>query len=108
MTVKSRTASLPQSEFTSFIKHVKENRYNSRCHFIELFLGSYTFVLVLLSPFCLSPLDFIVRESSSSSSQIPTSASFPVMTPRDSTPLPCPLSRSVPAVTERSETLTVL
>ncbi|XP_016142342.1 rho guanine nucleotide exchange factor 28-like isoform X2 [Sinocyclocheilus grahami] len=47
------------------------------------------------------PQNFIVRESSSSSSQIPTSASLPVMTSRDSTPLPCPLSRSVPAVTER-------
>lgn len=46
------------------------------------------------------PQNFIVRESSSSS-QIPTSASLPVMTSRDSTPLPCPLSRSVPAVTER-------
>uniref|UniRef100_A0A672RHA8 Rho guanine nucleotide exchange factor 28 n=1 Tax=Sinocyclocheilus grahami TaxID=75366 RepID=A0A672RHA8_SINGR len=45
--------------------------------------------------------NFIVRESSSSSSQIPTSASLPLMTSRDSTPLPCPLSRSVPAVTER-------
>uniref|UniRef100_A0A8C1U5S2 Rho guanine nucleotide exchange factor (GEF) 28a n=1 Tax=Cyprinus carpio TaxID=7962 RepID=A0A8C1U5S2_CYPCA len=47
------------------------------------------------------PQNFIVHESSSSSSQIPTSASLPVMTSRDSTPLPCPLSRSVPAVTER-------
>ncbi|XP_016143171.1 rho guanine nucleotide exchange factor 28-like isoform X3 [Sinocyclocheilus grahami] len=47
------------------------------------------------------PQNFIVRESSSSSSQIPTSASLPLMTSRDSTPLPCPLSRSVPAVTER-------
>ncbi|KAL1275041.1 hypothetical protein QQF64_027855, partial [Cirrhinus molitorella] len=47
------------------------------------------------------PQNFIVRESSSSSSQISTSASLPVMTSRDSTPLPCPLSRSVPAVTER-------
>ncbi|XP_067264546.1 rho guanine nucleotide exchange factor 28 isoform X2 [Chanodichthys erythropterus] len=47
------------------------------------------------------PQNFIVRESSSSSSQMPTSASLPVMTSRDSTPLPCPLSRSVPAVTER-------
>ncbi|XP_016358279.1 rho guanine nucleotide exchange factor 28 isoform X3 [Sinocyclocheilus anshuiensis] len=47
------------------------------------------------------PQNFIVRESSSSSSQIPTSASLPVMISRDSTPLPCPLSRSVPAVTER-------
>ncbi|XP_059404077.1 rho guanine nucleotide exchange factor 28-like isoform X2 [Carassius carassius] len=45
------------------------------------------------------PQNFIVRESSSSSSQ--TSASLPVMTSRDSTPLLCPLSRSVPAVTER-------
>ncbi|RXN28701.1 rho guanine nucleotide exchange factor 28-like isoform X1 [Labeo rohita] len=44
---------------------------------------------------------FIVRENSTSSSQIPTSASLPVMTSRDSTPLPCSLSRSVPAVTER-------
>ncbi|KTG38289.1 hypothetical protein cypCar_00019099, partial [Cyprinus carpio] len=79
MTVKSRTASLPQ----------------------KVFLDSYTFVLVLLSPFCPSHLDFTVHESSSSSSQIPTSASLPVMTSRDSTPLPCPLSRSVPAVTER-------
>uniref|UniRef100_A0A673GLV5 Rho guanine nucleotide exchange factor 28-like n=1 Tax=Sinocyclocheilus rhinocerous TaxID=307959 RepID=A0A673GLV5_9TELE len=43
----------------------------------------------------------VLRESSSSSSQIPTSASLPVMTSRDFTPLPCPLSRSVPAVTER-------
>ncbi|XP_042612292.1 rho guanine nucleotide exchange factor 28-like isoform X3 [Cyprinus carpio] len=47
------------------------------------------------------PQNFTVHESSSSSSQIPTSASLPVMTSRDSTPLPCPLSRSVPAVTER-------
>ncbi|XP_059406533.1 rho guanine nucleotide exchange factor 28-like isoform X5 [Carassius carassius] len=47
------------------------------------------------------PQNFIVRESSSSSSLIPTSASLPVMTSRDSAPLPCPLSRSVPAVTER-------
>ncbi|KAK7164692.1 hypothetical protein R3I94_003164 [Phoxinus phoxinus] len=46
------------------------------------------------------PQNFIVRECSSSS-QIPTSASLPVMTSRDSTPLPCPLSRSVPAGTER-------
>ncbi|XP_067294714.1 rho guanine nucleotide exchange factor 28 isoform X2 [Pseudorasbora parva] len=45
------------------------------------------------------PQNFIVRENSSSSSQILTSASLPVMTSRDSTP-PCPLSRSVPAVTE--------
>ncbi|XP_052412726.1 rho guanine nucleotide exchange factor 28 isoform X5 [Carassius gibelio] len=47
------------------------------------------------------PQNFIVHESSSSSSLIPTSASLPVMTSRDSAPLPCPLSRSVPAVTER-------
>ncbi|XP_077087196.1 rho guanine nucleotide exchange factor 28 isoform X6 [Siphateles boraxobius] len=46
------------------------------------------------------PQNFIVRESSSFS-QIPTAASLPVMTSRDSTPLPCPLSRSVPAATER-------
>uniref|UniRef100_A0A8C2F1L9 Rho guanine nucleotide exchange factor (GEF) 28a n=1 Tax=Cyprinus carpio TaxID=7962 RepID=A0A8C2F1L9_CYPCA len=50
---------------------------------------------------CLKVDYFTVHESSSSSSQIPTSASLPVMTSRDSTPLPCPLSRSVPAVTER-------
>ncbi|XP_051958149.1 rho guanine nucleotide exchange factor 28 isoform X3 [Xyrauchen texanus] len=47
------------------------------------------------------PQNFIVRESSSSSSQMANSASLPVMTSRVSTPLPCPLSRSVPAVTER-------
>ncbi|XP_057209021.1 rho guanine nucleotide exchange factor 28 isoform X3 [Triplophysa rosa] len=47
------------------------------------------------------PQNFTVRESSSSSSQVSPSASLPVMTSRDSTPLPCPLSRSVPAVTER-------
>ncbi|XP_051513176.1 rho guanine nucleotide exchange factor 28-like isoform X2 [Myxocyprinus asiaticus] len=47
------------------------------------------------------PQNFTVRESSSSSSQMATSTSLPVMTSRDSTPLPCPLSRSVPAVTER-------
>ncbi|XP_043095102.1 rho guanine nucleotide exchange factor 28 isoform X3 [Puntigrus tetrazona] len=47
------------------------------------------------------PQNFIVRESSSSSSQIPASASLPVMTSRDSTPLPCSLSKSVPSVTER-------
>ncbi|XP_051544128.1 rho guanine nucleotide exchange factor 28 isoform X3 [Myxocyprinus asiaticus] len=47
------------------------------------------------------PQNFTVRESSSSSSQMPTSTSLPVMTSRDSSPLPCPLSRSVPTVTER-------
>nr|XP_017211759.2 rho guanine nucleotide exchange factor 28 isoform X3 [Danio rerio] len=47
------------------------------------------------------PQNFIVRESSSSSLQISTSASLPVMTSRDSAPLPCPLSRSVPLTTER-------
>uniref|UniRef100_W5KRJ8 Rho guanine nucleotide exchange factor 28 n=1 Tax=Astyanax mexicanus TaxID=7994 RepID=W5KRJ8_ASTMX len=49
---------------------------------------------------------FIVRESasSSSSSSMSTSNSLPVMTSRDrkdTTPLPCPLSRSVPLVPER-------
>ncbi|KAA0717169.1 Rho guanine nucleotide exchange factor 28 190 kDa guanine nucleotide exchange factor [Triplophysa tibetana] len=44
---------------------------------------------------------FTVRENSSSTSQVSPSASLPVMTSRASNPLPCPLSRSVPAVTER-------
>ncbi|KAI4883516.1 hypothetical protein NFI96_023254 [Prochilodus magdalenae] len=50
------------------------------------------------------PQNFIVRESTSSSSMA-TSASLPVMTPRDrkdTTPLPCPLSRSVPSGPERT------
>ncbi|XP_056603224.1 rho guanine nucleotide exchange factor 28 isoform X2 [Triplophysa dalaica] len=47
------------------------------------------------------PQNFTVRENSSSTSQVSSSASLPVMTSRDSTPLPCPLSRSVPAVIER-------
>ncbi|XP_049330976.1 rho guanine nucleotide exchange factor 28 isoform X2 [Astyanax mexicanus] len=52
------------------------------------------------------PQNFIVRESASSSSSSPmsTSNSLPVMTSRDrkdTTPLPCPLSRSVPLVPER-------
>ncbi|XP_065122865.1 rho guanine nucleotide exchange factor 28 isoform X4 [Paramisgurnus dabryanus] len=47
------------------------------------------------------PQNFTVRESSSSSSQMSPSASLPVMMSREATPLPCPLSRSVPTVTER-------
>ncbi|XP_072530075.1 rho guanine nucleotide exchange factor 28 isoform X2 [Salminus brasiliensis] len=49
------------------------------------------------------PQNFVVRESTSSS-PMSTSASLPVMTPRerkDTAPLPCPLSRSVPLVPER-------
>ncbi|XP_051978943.1 rho guanine nucleotide exchange factor 28-like isoform X3 [Xyrauchen texanus] len=52
------------------------------------------------------PQNFTVRESSSSSSQMATSTSLPVMTSRDSSPLSFPLSRSVPTVTGRlSESL---
>nr|XP_055055601.1 rho guanine nucleotide exchange factor 28 isoform X3 [Misgurnus anguillicaudatus] len=47
------------------------------------------------------PQNFTVREGSSSSSQMSPSASLPVMMSRDATPLPCPLSRSVPSGTER-------
>ncbi|XP_035382519.1 rho guanine nucleotide exchange factor 28 isoform X3 [Electrophorus electricus] len=49
------------------------------------------------------PQNFIVHESTSSSA-MPTSASLPVMSPRDtkdSVPMLCPLSRSVPLVPER-------
>ncbi|XP_053086343.1 rho guanine nucleotide exchange factor 28 isoform X6 [Pangasianodon hypophthalmus] len=48
------------------------------------------------------PQNFVLRESIPSS-QISTSASLPVMTPRDrrdTSTLPCPLSRSVPLVPE--------
>ncbi|KAF5893998.1 rho guanine nucleotide exchange factor 28 isoform X1, partial [Clarias magur] len=48
------------------------------------------------------PQNFVLRESISSS-QISTSSSLPVMTPRDrrdAATLPCPLSRSVPLVPE--------
>ncbi|XP_060769019.1 rho guanine nucleotide exchange factor 28 isoform X3 [Neoarius graeffei] len=48
------------------------------------------------------PQNFVLRESIPSS-QISTSASLPVMTPRDrrdTTTLPCPLSRSAPLVPE--------
>ncbi|TRY59564.1 hypothetical protein DNTS_012251 [Danionella cerebrum] len=57
-------------------------------------------VLTVKSRTASLPQNFVVRESSSSSSQITTSTSLPVMTPRDSALLPCQLSRNSPQQNE--------
>lgn len=88
--MKARASTLPQSESVSCT-----HRCGSETTEYSTVFHSYTFFPSHL------PLDFVLRDSITS--QISTSSSLPVVTPRDrrdAATLPCNLSRSVPLVPE--------